>query len=420
LGFSLLTKYIANFFFVFYFAMIFLNFILNEKTHSSWPEYFKKSLWDYLALVYLSLLTFFIFLPAAWVDLGRIAEATIFSEAFLKFWQIFFIVILAVLGEIYLLKGKLSLIILDYLSKKRAVLVKIISLLFLSAIILSAANVLFGMGWVNFETILASPKSSIINPENIAGAFLANFYPLIFGIHPLAFLLMLAALLGLFFKKLPGENDIWIASLALFIFFYYVACFFSNLGATVRYQIIIYPLAFILSSLGLNLLLKNFGEKTKFIFFGITAVFLLFSLNNIKPFYFSYASEFLPKNYVLNLKDMGDGSYEAAGYLNALPDAKNLTIWTDKRGVCYFFQGGCLDTFELNKGIRIDYFVVSASRQSRTVRHIPYKGRHNDFEIEVDKIYELDNYDYRLNIGGRPNNFIKIFSYEKLKTGIEN
>ena len=111
---------------------------------------------------------------------------------------------------------------------------------------------------------------------------------------------------------------------------------------------------------------------------------------------------------------MGDGSYEAAQYLNNLPDAKNLIVWTDKRGVCYFFKGGCFGAFELNKGREIDYFVVSAGREIRTARHIPYKGRHNDYEIQVDKIYELDNYDYRLDIGGRPNNYIKIFSYERL------
>ena len=30
---------------------------------------------------------------------------------------------------------------------------------------------------------------------------------------------------------------------------------------------------------------------------------------------------------------MGDGNYEAAQFLNALPDAENLNVWSDKNGV---------------------------------------------------------------------------------------
>lgn len=417
LGLSLLTKYIANFFYVFFFAMIFINFVLNEKEELIWAKYFKKSISNYLIIIYLSILTFFILLPATWVDLGRIAEVTIFSEAFLKFWQMFLVVVFLVLGEIYFLKGKVSGIALNYFFKKRNVLIKIISALFLLAIIFSVLNVLLGMKWSDFETILASPKSFIINPENVAGAFLANFYPLIFGIHPIALLLLLVSFVSILFRKQRKEIDLWTVYIALFTFFFYVACFFNNIGATVRYQIIIYPLAFIVSSMGLNILLKNFGEKIKLISIGVIVIFLLLSLNNIRPFYFSYASEFLPKNYVLNLKDMGDGSYEAAEYLNSKPNAKDLIIWTDKRGVCYFFQGGCMDTFELYSGTKIDYFVVSASRQSRTERRIPYKGRHNDFEIQVETLYKKDNYEYILNIGDRPNNFVKIFSYAEIISG---
>lgn len=414
LGFSLLTKYVANFFFVFYFAMIFINYILNKKKDENWTEYFKKSLLDYFAIVYISILTFFLFLPAAWVNLGRITEVTIFSEAFLNFWKIFLAIIAIFLGEIHLFKGKISSAVLDYLSRKKDAIIKIICALFLVAIVFATLNVLFGMKWVNFEEILASPKSSILISKNILGVFLANFYPLVFGIHPIIFLLFLSALVSLFFKKIRENEGIWITYAILFIFFYYLACLFDKIGAIVRYQIVIYPLIFIIASLGASIFLNKFKKTAKFVFIGIIMILLLKSLNDIKPFYFSYASEFLPNKYVLNLKDMGDGSYEAAQHLNNLPNAKDLIIWTDKRGVCYFFKGGCMDTFEMNKGLEIDYFVLSASRQIRTERHIPYKGRHNDYEISVDKIYENDNYDYQINIGGRPNNFIKIFSYEKL------
>ena len=412
LGFSLLTKYVANFFLVFYFFMIFSGYVLNKKETTNWSAYFKKSLVDYFAIVYLSLLIFFLFLPAAWVDFQRLAEGTIFSEAFLGFWKIFIVAVLLVSSEAYFLKGKIIGSLLNWLSRKRKFIVKVISLIFLAAMAIVFLNVVFGMKWINFEEILASPKSSVLIAKNIPGVFLANFYPLVFGIHPLALFLTTAVLLGAIFKK--NDNDSWIAHILIFIFLYYIACFMNKIGATVRYQIAIYPLIFIVASLGIDLFLNRCRWQGKIVFIFTVAIFLITSLNGIKPFYFSYASELLPRQYVLNLKDMGDGSYEAAQYLNNLPNAKDLVIWTDKRGVCYFFKGGCMDTFEMNQGMQIDYFVVSASRQSRTERHIPYKGRHNDYEIHVDKIYENENYDYKIEIGGRPNNFVKIFSYEKL------
>ncbi|MDO8529629.1 MAG: glycosyltransferase family 39 protein [bacterium] len=419
LGLSLLTKYVANIFFVFYFGMIFADFFLNSAYgKEEWRDYFKQAAKKYFIVVYFSILTFFIFLPAAWVNLGRIAEGTVLSEAFSSSWLIFLIIVSAFILEALVLKGKIFGFIFYFISRNKSLILKIFLLVFFVLIVLAVLNTFSGMKWIDFENILASPKSTVLNPTSVIGVFLANFYPLIFGIHPIALfsvsILLIALILKNNFREQKDERGIWIAYILFFIFLYYTASFLNKVGATVRYQVIIYPLIFIAASAGIDFIFSRFGNKIKIAVFGITALFLLFSLKNIRPFYFSYASEILPEKYILNLKDMGDGSYEAAQYLNSLPDAENLIVWTDKRGVCYFFKGGCFDAFEMNKGMRIDYFVISAGRESRTIRHIPYKGRHNDFEIQVDKIYENDNYEYRLDIGGRPNNFIKIFSYEKL------
>lgn len=419
LGLSLLTKYVANILFVFYFGLIFIDFFLNDKHENrEWKNYFQEMIKKYLVIIYFSVLTFFILLPAAWVNLGRIAQGTVLSEAFTTSWKLFLIFILFTIFEAWILKGKIFGFIFSFLSKNKKIIFKIFCFIFLISIIIAALNTLFNMRWFNFESILASPKSNILNPKSVTGAFLANFYPLVFGIHPLALLFSVIAIAGIFFssknKYWSDSKKNWIVYISLFIFFYYTASFLSKVGATVRYQIVIYPLIFIIAAVGMDFVLNRFEKTTRIISIAIIALLLIVSMENIRPFYFSYASEILPKKYILNLKDMGDGSYEAAQYLNSLPDAENLIVWTDKRGVCYFFKGGCFGAFELNRGRMIDYFVISAGREIRTARHIPYKGRHNDFEVQVDKIYELDNYDYRLDIGGRPNNYIKIFSYERL------
>ena len=61
----------------------------------------------------------------------------------------------------------------------------------------------------------------------------------------------------------------------------------------------------------------------------------------LTPFPLSYASSLLPMTHHTDVKDMGAGSYEAAQYLNSLPDAEHMLIWTDKDGVCKFFVGRC-------------------------------------------------------------------------------
>lgn len=414
LGFSLLTKYVANFFFIFYFAMIFFDYILNKKDEN-WKEYFKKSLGYYGAIIYLSLLTFFVFLPAAWVDLGRITEGSIFSEVFLKFLPAFLVIVILILGEIYLFKGKISSAILNYLSGKKDLIIKTISALFLAIIFFTTINTWLGMKWFDFEEILASPKSSK-TIEGLSGLMLSDFYSLIFGIHPFALVFIIFLLAGIIlgYKK-TKQYEIWPVYIIICIFLYYLAYVFNQVGATVRYQIIIYPLAFILASLGFRSALSFLRCKGKLCFLSLAILFLIlvFSLNKIKPFYFSYASVLLPQDNILNLKDMGDGSYEAAQYLNSLKDAEKLIVWTDKKGVCSFFVGKCFGDYKLKYYAKIDYFVVSAGRESKAQRQRDISAK-NSLGIVLEDLYKSDNYEYKLEIGGRPSNYLKVFSYEKL------
>ncbi|MEI9967005.1 MAG: hypothetical protein WDN67_05300 [Candidatus Moraniibacteriota bacterium] len=60
----------------------------------------------------------------------------------------------------------------------------------------------------------------------------------------------------------------------------------------------------------------------------------------------------------------GYGGYEAAQVLNALPNAKNLVVWSDYDGFCPFFVGKCMRGTTVKKygagDYRgIDYFVMT-------------------------------------------------------------
>ena len=130
------------------------------------------------------------------------------------------------------------------------------------------------------------------------------------------------------------------------------------------------------------------------------------SLFASRPFYFSYASDLLPKKYILNLKDMGDGSYEAAQYLNSLPDAEKLTIWSDKGAVCETFAGRCIVSFKKNdvRDKNFDFLVISTGRKSRSMK----MGGPMNSMFDFKKLYSPDFGVYKLEINDRPDNFVKV------------
>jgi hypothetical protein len=319
------------------------------------------------------------------------------------------------MADIFVFKDKIFAPVLNFLSKYKPFFILGINLIFAVFVIITIANTYLGMKFYDLETILASPKSSK-SFGGFLGLMLANFYSLIFGISPLAFLAMFFSnLTNIFSKKKVKETAVWFTYIALFILFYYLASTASGVSATVRYQIILYPLAMILSAIGIYQFISI--EKIKkyfipgFVYLAVL-IFSLYSLNSIRPFYFSYASDLLPNQYVLNLKDMGDGSYEAAAYLNKLPNAKELSVWTDKRGVCSFFVGACRSGFDVKKSDNIDYFVVSSGRESRTTK---LSKKENAELVKLDELYSQKNSDYEVKIGGRPNNFVKVISEKNIK-----
>ena len=123
---------------------------------------------------------------------------------------------------------------------------------------------------------------------------------------------------------------------------------------------------------------------------------------------------------------MGEGSYEAADYLNRLPDAHNMIIWSDKGAVCERFVGKCFidfkkKTFSENN---IDYFVLSTDRMNRTVKlskgikitDEEKKRAKEDLQsyVKFDQIYPMSDTEFEFIINNNPNNFVKVVKTEKI------
>lgn len=418
LGLSLLTKYVANILYIFFFLLPFLEYVF-QKDKTSLKPYLKKSALDYLKIVVISMLTFYVLFPATWKDPSKLLEGTFLSKAFETTWPLFAATIGIIALDVLALNNKLTKHLLDLVSKYKNVLFKGVVAVFLLLIAIVFINTYSGMKFLDFEGIISSPKG--IGSGNIlekySGAVSADTYSLIFGLHPLALLALIFALAkGLRKKGGFSENDKVVFYFSLFIIFYYFASSVNEVVATVRYQITLYPLALIISAIGISLLISQkyiskFAPKT--LTYAFLLFFLLVSMLYVKPFYLAYSSFLLPEKYILNVKDMGDGSYEAAQYLNSLPNPQELLVWSDKGAVCAEFLGKCVTGFTKKdlSGRNFDYFVISAGREGRSLK---LSGSVNDM-VDFKKIYSTDSIEKSIFVGGRKNNFVRIISANALK-----
>jgi hypothetical protein len=157
-------------------------------------------------------------------------------------------------------------------------------------------------------------------------------------------------------------------------------------------------------------ILARVGKVERSIIVFLIIIISTTSLWFIRPYYFNYTNDLLPK-YRIITGAWGYGGYEAAQVLNALPNSKNLKVWSDYWGVCYFFDGTCIQASGYNNYMgkseenTIDYYVMTR------------RG-----EITNSKIWNILKEDlpeepiWRLDIDGRPKNFISVYKARKDET----
>lgn len=427
LGLTLLTKYVGNIVVVFIFGLIFLEYIFNDRRigHRAFVDSIKEALVHYSVLIFSALSVFAILYPAVFLKPEKLLEATIESQAFESVAPIFLGVVFFVLADSIVTRARVTEQVLAFFRRFRATFGRIIAGVFLVAMSFTLANVWLGMRWFDFTTLLASPKT-IANNTDLFGVFLTNFHPLLFGVTPIVLLSLFASSLLLFrtsFRDTArGRLSLY---LILFILLYYLGATVSGVASITRYQIILFPVAGIIAGIAAGELFLLTKKRLSFPFekrFLLPALLVLVSAAGVftlarTPFPLSYASTFLPERYHTDVKDMGPGSYEAAMYLNTLPDAASLTVWTDKSGVCKLFVGRCKSSFDwkLYRNERFDYVVVSAGRESRTTSRVmtAVEDLRSDV-LRFDTYYDrTDGAVWELLINGRPSHYVRIFPFEQ-------
>lgn len=423
LGLALLTKYVSNILFIFFLGLIFLEYLFHPKLIViPFVEYLKKSLKNFALLTFSALATFYILFPAVWLKPYKLLTSTLLSQAFEKIAPLFVIIIAFVLIDQWVNKARITTALLVLLEKAKYGVAVIIGIVFFSSALFTILNTWLGMTPYNFMDLLAAPKT-IADKSDFIGIFLTNFYPLLFGVTPLVFLSLLAA--PFFFLKKSFTESVALRTsfyLIIFILLYYLGTTVNNVAAIVRYQIVLFPIAAIIAGITLEHILVWIHKRlsvremptpvfaASFVAF-VGAVTLLFT-----PFPLSYASSLLPAKYHIDVKDMGAGSYEAAEYLNTLPDAEHMLIWTDKDGVCKFFVGRCKRNrnYEALRKDGLDYIVVSAGRKSRTTKMM--SGDIISSKpglIRFDQYYDRTDPAFAVHVNSRPTHYVKVFKFEK-------
>ncbi len=423
-GLALLTKYVANVLFVFFPIMIILSAILSPKNHTAHSQrhILQTAFFIYVIIIIVALGTYTILLPSTWVHPVHILKGTLWSQAFAPLWKPFLVFLLLIFVDLYLLRQSVLTRIIRFFSRYQHIIVMIIAYTLMAIILFTFVSAQYGMPF-DYQHALQSPKSALRNVGALA-TFFADFYVLIFGISSIALFASLFALITLptHYRKKHHTQAHTILILLTFIPFYYIGAIFGDVAATMRYQIALYPLVLLLAAIGVTMILRFLPRHLQQVTFFLLVCSLFATTLFVAPFYQSYANILLPRGDILNIKDMGDGSYQVAQYLNSLPNAHQNSVWADKSGVCASFVGSCTTTVDVTRIARekrhFDYYVISRGRQNLTT----YKARNERNKktapanaLRFEKLYTTTTPPLlTIILAHNPANYIKIFSAQDI------
>ena len=411
LGISVIDKYVANVLFVYFFFIFLFEYVMYAHKNVGVGKYLKLALTNYAILFTSAMVTAFVFFPATWVKFSTLINATIGNPVFSSTLPIFVIIIGLLAIDVLILDAKCSKIIFDFFAAKQILIAKFAASCFFALAIFVFLHVYGGLNIYNLQAIVGSPKG--LGSGNILyryiGALSGDLYSLLFSISPLILIFVLFSVFNIFKKKQLERDSITAVYIIVFIFMFYLGNAVNSVITTVRYQIMVYPLVFVLAAIGITQALENKKMKKLVpvqVAYLVCIIVFVASLSYVRPNYLAYASEILPNNFIVNLKGMGDGSYEAATYLNSLPNAHDMTIWADKGAVCERFVGNCFidfkkETFTQNK---FDYFVVSTDRRSRSLK---MSGSLHSI-VDFRKLYPTTDTVDDVLIDNNPNDFVKV------------
>jgi 4-amino-4-deoxy-L-arabinose transferase-like glycosyltransferase len=411
MGLALLTKYTSVIVLAYLPLMLVVHLLFEKIEGKELAGFIKRNTYAYFSIAFGAILLFVALMPAIFVKQKVKAGEGLFGLEGLDLLGAAIAIFFAVIWvDAKFFQSRFLQKVLNWFSPKKWLAIKTVYVLFLASVVFvlvfwmlkneSLPLVIFDVVKVPFDEGLGIAFKS---KPLIAKPFM-ELFSLVFSLQPFVLVAFGYTLLKTLWKK--NEFDKLVFSLFGFIVVFYAAVISQGLMVDVRYAIVLYPLVMVIAALGIFDLV-NVGRKFKnMAWIGLFLVlFATASLWSVKPFYFNYASPLLPQDRLV-AGAWGYGGYEAAQYLNGLPGAQNLTVWSDYNGFCQFFVGNCVKG---NKELK------SWTKEGKTVDYYVKTRRGSIMYEDVWQTlgnFQVDLYDepiWQLFIDNRPGNYIKIF-----------
>ncbi len=417
LGFALLSKYTAVILFPFFFVVILLFLFLNATTLIAEGRLRRTALilgLSYPFVIALAVLVFSLGLPAVyvnpellWVGVSRVGhffgmmEILLYADGFL-------------LADAIIFRSR----IIGFIFSRTQIIGQLVSRTIYATLFLLV--VVTVVNWMADNTLSVpsiaydeDDASVMFAGVDIFRRILLESYPLVFSLTPLALLGLLLSWGAAIFRK--NGQEFALLSLTGFLVAFFAGVLSQSLLVNVRYGLVAYPVALLIAAYGLSLPFDRSG-RWRFVrlpLFLLIVAGSVASLWSIRPFYFNYANDLLPKQYIVS-GAWGLGAYEAAQFINArAEDPSQLTVWTDYEGFCPFFGGRCIKGTQLYWNKRsvkrnVDYYVTSRRGAMRMSERT---------EADMDR-YRDDEPLWEMHIDGRPGNFIRVYGNRAKELGV--
>lgn len=432
-GFALLSKYTANLLFLFYpvAAALFLLFQAKRSETGDILRFFKDAAFALAALALTALATFGLLMPAVLNRPKHFGTGTWASPAGVTWYALLF-ALLWMVFELRFGRGRSTAWLLEQTKHFGPWLLRVLAglILFVSLVVLG--NAWTGERFIPMENIkeLAYVDGELTFPmyrdvslvERLFKTTIIQAYPLVFSLPPAVGLVLFAAYAMLLFGWRPKHFSAHFTLLMLAPVVYIAGALSSGILLNYRYAIVLFPfdayfIAFFAAELWLMYLASPSARAGVRRWFGAGATALvatcgLIALFTSAPHYFTYTNPLLAKEFSI-ADSWGYGSYEAAAYLNSLPDAERLVIWSDRSAVCQFIKGRCLKGKSVSPEHLPDYFVLTR-RGVLTNRFRWSDPALAPYDREV--VYapaSMDHPEWEIHIGGRPDNFVKVIKAPK-------
>ncbi len=424
---ALLAKYTALILFPFFFVL-FVFFALINKDR----DYLKTQARNFLAIFSISALLTAALLPATWVDFMNFKKPLVLFQQLFGFTKNMQLAVAGLLvGAVFLaffvpllpdrITSKIKRIFGRFFLASWLKKLLLLSALAIFLVLIFGRSIYPASNWELFKIIPYDMKEldhinkmDLAQPISYAEKMILEFNPLVFSLTPavLALLIFLWARFGIGSGYQSGRYHNLVIAVTLFLFIYYQSLISLDILSTARYSIILYPLIYFLAAIGTweianivskKIILKKVLLISTAVTFGLSIINLWLST----PYYFSYTNDLLSKDKLIT-HAWGYGGYEAAQFLNSLPQAQNLTIWADYHGTCEFFKGTCLTKYKFDKEkYKIDYYVFT--KRGEELLNPTHSTWLKNNKVEAYRYYFKDNPAWKLYIGDRKLNYVKVF-----------